>query len=63
VLNVVVAILAGGVVAFILAFLLEQRAQSMRSGGPGYRTFRQAWNATRSREPSTSGRGHSPAGL
>jgi len=62
-LNVVVAILAGGMVAFILAFLLEQRAQSMRSGTPGSRTFRQAWNATRSREPAASGRGHSPAGL
>lgn len=62
-LNVFVALLAGGVVGFILVFLLEQRAQAERSGAPGYRTFRQAWNATRGRESAASGRGQSPAGL
>ncbi len=63
VLNVAVALLAGGVVAFILVFLLEQRAQAVRSGAPGYRTLRQAWNATRGRESAASGRGQSPTAL
>ena len=63
VLNVVVALLAGGVVAFILVFLLEQRAQALRSGAPGYRGLRQAWNATRGRESAASTRGQSPSGL
>ena len=53
-LNVAIALIAGGVLAFILVFLLEQRAQAVRSGGPEYRAFRQAWNAARGREPATS---------
>jgi uncharacterized protein involved in exopolysaccharide biosynthesis len=58
VLNVLVAILAGGVVAFILAFLLEQRAQATRSAAPGYQT----WNPARGRESSGSAHAQSPAG-
>ncbi len=53
-LNVAIALIAGGVLAFILVFLLEQRAQAVRSGGPEYRAFRQAWNAARGREPAAS---------
>ena len=58
VLNVVVAILAGGVVAFILAFLLEQRAQAARPAAPGYQT----WNPARGRESAGSAHAQSPAG-
>jgi uncharacterized protein involved in exopolysaccharide biosynthesis len=54
VLNIAIALLAGGVVAFILVFLLEQRAQAMHSAAPEYRSFRQAWNAARGREPAPS---------
>ena len=63
VLNMAIAILAGGVIAFILVFLLEQRAQAVRSGSQGYRTLRQVWNATRGRESAAATRGQSPAGL
>jgi hypothetical protein len=48
--NVAIAIFAGGVVAFILVFLLEQRARAERSGALEYRAFRQAWNAARGQE-------------
>jgi uncharacterized protein involved in exopolysaccharide biosynthesis len=48
VLNVFIALLAGGVVAFVLVYLLEQRAQVARAATPGYRVFR--------REPAASGR-------
>lgn len=63
VLNTAIGILVGGVVAFILVFLLEQRARTAGPAAPDYRAFRQAWNAARGREPATSGRGQSPAGL
>ena len=54
VLNIAIALLVGGVVAFILVFLLEQRAQAERSAAPEYRSLRQAWNAARGREPAAS---------
>jgi uncharacterized protein involved in exopolysaccharide biosynthesis len=50
VLNMAIAILAGGVLAFILVFLLEQRARTGRSAAPEDRAFRQAWSAARGRE-------------
>jgi uncharacterized protein involved in exopolysaccharide biosynthesis len=50
VLNMAIAILAGGVIAFVLVFLLEQRARAERSAAPEYRALRQAWNAARGRE-------------
>lgn len=53
-LNVAIALIAGGVLAFVLVFLLEQRARAVQSGGPEYRAFRQAWNAARGREPAAS---------
>jgi uncharacterized protein involved in exopolysaccharide biosynthesis len=49
VLNTAIAILIGGVIAFILVFLLEQRGRVGRSA-PEDRSFRQAWNAARGRE-------------
>jgi hypothetical protein len=62
-LNTAIGILVGGVAAFILVFLLEQRARTAGSAAPDYRAFRQAWNAARGREPATSAPGQSPAGL
>jgi uncharacterized protein involved in exopolysaccharide biosynthesis len=56
VLNAVIALLAGGLVAFILVYLLEQRAQAGRSAAPGY------WNPARGRESAGSGRAQSPTG-
>lgn len=58
VLNVVIALLAGGLVAFSLVFLLEQRAQATRSAAPGYQT----WNPARGRESAGSAHAQSPAG-
>lgn len=55
VLNVFIALLAGGLVAFVLVYLLEQRAQAARQASPGYRVYR--------REPAASGRAQSPTGL
>jgi uncharacterized protein involved in exopolysaccharide biosynthesis len=63
VMNVLMALLVGGVVAFILVFLLEHRARTVRSAAPDYRAFRQAWSAARGRDPAPSGRSQSPTGL
>jgi uncharacterized protein involved in exopolysaccharide biosynthesis len=62
VLNGMIGLLAGGVLAFLLVFLLEQRAQVMKSAAPEYRTFRQAWNAAGGREAGAAGRSQSPTG-
>jgi tyrosine-protein kinase Etk/Wzc len=62
VLTGAVGLLVGGMLALLLVFLLEQRAQAMRSSAPEYRTFRQAWNVARGREAGTASPSHSPAG-
>jgi uncharacterized protein involved in exopolysaccharide biosynthesis len=62
VLNGIIGFLAGGVLAFLLVFLLEQRGQAMRSTAPEYRTFRQAWNVARGREAGAPGRSQSSTG-
>ena len=49
-LNGIIAFLAGGVLAFLLVFLLEQRAHALRSAAPEYRELRQAWNVARGQE-------------
>jgi tyrosine-protein kinase Etk/Wzc len=59
-LNGALGFLAGGLLAFLLVFLLEQRTHAMRSAAPEYRSFRQAWNVARGREPG--GRSQSAAG-
>lgn len=62
VLNGIIGFLLGGVFAFLLVFLLEQRTHAMRSAAPEYRTFRQAWNVARGREAGAAGRSQSPTG-
>jgi uncharacterized protein involved in exopolysaccharide biosynthesis len=52
VLNVAIAVLAGGVIAFVLVFLLQQRAQAMGSSTPGQRAFRSVPSAARGRDPA-----------
>jgi uncharacterized protein involved in exopolysaccharide biosynthesis len=59
-LNGLIGLLAGGLLAFLLVFLLEQRTHAMRSAAPEYRSFRQAWNVARGREPG--GRSQSSTG-
>jgi uncharacterized protein involved in exopolysaccharide biosynthesis len=62
VLNGIIAFLAGGVLAFLLVFLLEQRAHALRSAAPEYRDLRQAWNLARGQEAGAAGRSQSPTG-
>jgi tyrosine-protein kinase Etk/Wzc len=62
VLNGIIGFLAGGVLAFLLVFLLEQRAHAMRSAAPEYRDLRQAWNVARGQEAGPAGRSQSPTG-
>jgi uncharacterized protein involved in exopolysaccharide biosynthesis len=61
VLNGVIAMLAAGVLTFVLIFLLEQRVAGMRSAGSEHRD-RQARSPARSR-PAASARGSSAAEL
>jgi len=63
VLNVLIGFLAGGIVVFILVFLLEQRGRAARSAAAEHRAFRQARSPAAGRESAASGRGPLPAGL
>jgi uncharacterized protein involved in exopolysaccharide biosynthesis len=60
-LNTAVAILAGGLLAFVLVFLLEQRRHSLKPAAAGY----QSRHVARSQETATaaSEREQSPAGV
>lgn len=51
VLNFVVGLLAGGVFALVLVFLLEQRARARHFPAPDYHAFRHPQVATGEREP------------
>lgn len=59
-LNGLIGLLVGVLLAFLVVFLLEQRTHAMRSAAPEYRSFQQAWNVARGREPG--GRSQSAAG-
>jgi uncharacterized protein involved in exopolysaccharide biosynthesis len=61
-LNAAVAFLAGGIVAFVLVFLLEQRARGGRPAAAEHRAPRQARSPAAGRESPASAQDPSPAG-